>query len=64
MSDPLITVCSECLRACCWLGDFLCDDAAGASTVQIPLSQLRRMSREHPIYWRESIQAQKPPADK
>jgi len=28
--DETITVCAECLRACCWQGIFMCDAAQTA----------------------------------
>ncbi len=46
-----ITVCSECKRACCWCGIFMCEDARGASTVEITIAQARALGREHPDYW-------------
>lgn len=36
-----VTVCSACLRACCWQGSFMCDYAEGASTVEKTIAELR-----------------------
>lgn len=50
--DPTITVCSKCLRACCWQGEFMCDESQTASTVTRKVSTLvRRDYGEHPDYW-------------
>ena len=50
---PTITVCDKCLRACCWQGQFMCDDARGAGTVEMTREQLAAIDppREHPDYW-------------
>lgn len=47
-----ITVCSECLRASCWQGEFMCDKARTAGTVEKTREQLAQLNREHPSYWR------------
>lgn len=46
-----ITVCAECLRACCWQGVVMCQQAREASTVEMPVGELRKLKREHPKYW-------------
>ncbi len=46
-----ITVCSECMRACCWAGIFMCEDAHDASTVEITVAESRALGLEHPDYW-------------
>jgi hypothetical protein len=48
----LTTVCSECLRASCWQGIFMCDKARSAGTVQKTRRQLRKLALENPDYWR------------
>ncbi len=45
--DYIVTVCSACLRASCWLGQWPCEDFKTASTVDMPASQLRALGREH-----------------
>lgn len=50
-SDRRILVCDQCLRACCWYGEFMCGDAQGAGTGTLTTAQLHRLSREHPDYW-------------
>ena len=49
--ERLVTVCSACLRASCWQGQFMCDAAQGAGTVERTVSDLRQMAREHPTWW-------------
>jgi hypothetical protein len=56
--DVLITVCSSCLRACCWQGEFMCDEAEGAGTVQRKVSALRANPHgESEHYWQAEITA-------
>ncbi len=56
MWDPddsrLVTVCGVCLQASCWQGIFLCQDAKGAGTVDLPVMALRALDREHSDYWK------------
>ena len=49
--EQMVTVCDKCLRACCWQGILMCDDGLTASTIDLPISELKRLSREHPDYW-------------
>lgn len=53
--DRVITVCDKCLRACCWLGFFMCERARDAGTVKRAVRELRELpddgNREHPDYW-------------
>jgi len=51
--DRLVTVCSACLRASCWQGKFLCTRAydSDTTTVQFPISKLRRLKLEHHRFW-------------
>ena len=43
-----VTVCAACLRASCWHGEFMCDEARSAGTVEIFAPTLRKLSLEHP----------------
>ena len=52
--DHLVTVCDACFRACCWQGEFLCDDARNAGTCDITVRELSIMGLEHPEYWFKS----------
>lgn len=55
--DPIITVCSKCFRACCWQGEFMCDDAVEASTVNKKVSELVNGNYgEHPDYWNHHLE--------
>ena len=47
----LITVCDKCLRASCWHGEFMCDEARSAGTVEKTVAELTLLDREHPSYW-------------
>ena len=51
MEDRLVTVCDKCLRASCWHGEFMCDDARSAGTVQKTVAQLRSLRLEHPHHF-------------
>ncbi len=48
-----VTVCDKCLRACCWQGEFMCEEAQNAGTVEITVGGLRKLNRENSGYWRE-----------
>ena len=52
IKDPLITVCAACNRACCWHGEFMCEDAVGADTKRVKESELIKLRLEHPDYWK------------
>ncbi len=53
--DRKVTVCDSCLCACCWLGDFYCDNAKGAGTVDKTIRELYQINaagvREDSGYW-------------
>src|SRR5574338_265036 len=50
-NNRLITVCSECLQASCWQGEFYCDDYKTAGTKRLTIRELRKLDREHESYW-------------
>ncbi|WP_165589052.1 hypothetical protein [Mycolicibacterium conceptionense] len=52
MPERLVTVCDACLTAACWQGEFMCQGSIGAGTVDLPLSELRILGREHPDWWK------------
>ena len=56
MKDGLVTVCSKCLRASCWQGEFYCDDYRTAGIVQKTRKELRALKREHPDYWKTNYE--------
>jgi hypothetical protein len=47
----LVTVCDACLHASCWRGEFMCAHSKSAGTVDLPVSALRQLDREHSDYW-------------
>ena len=47
----MVTVCSACLQASCWNGEFYCDNSLGAGTVQKTVGELWEINREHPSYY-------------
>lgn len=50
--ETIVTVCSACLRACCWQGEFMCDAARTAGTVKRTVAELRIGKHgEHESYW-------------
>lgn len=52
--DRKVVVCSKCLRACCWQGEFYCDDYKAAETVEKTVAELSKFNLEHPDYWKRS----------
>lgn len=51
--DKMVTVCDACMRACCWQGEFMCDYADMAGTVERTVAQLRAGRHgENESYWR------------
>ena len=46
-----VLVCDKCLRACCWYGEFMCDDAVQAGLKILTVGDLRKLDREHEDYW-------------
>lgn len=58
MSERRIDVCSACLKATCWYGLFMCDEARTADVIKMPVSRLQELNREHPDYWTDEAVAQ------
>lgn len=51
-NERKVTVCSACLRACCWQGTFMCDAARTAGTVEKTIAELRAGKHgESSDYW-------------
>ena len=46
-----ITVCDACLTAACWQGEFMCQQAQGAGTVEKTVEELQALKLEHPDWW-------------
>ena len=49
-SSDLVTVCDKCLRASCWQGISMCEDARAAGIVRMQRSYLLSLSIENPDY--------------
>lgn len=49
--DDKILVCSKCLRASCWYGVFMCDDAISAGLKLLSVRDCRKLNREHEDFW-------------
>lgn len=49
--DYLVTVCAECLMACCWHGEYMCEKSKTANVTKVPVSRLRELNREHPSHY-------------
>ena len=50
-----VTVCSNCLRATCWQGMFMCDESRYASTIEKDVQELAELNLEHPSYYSKRI---------
>jgi hypothetical protein len=46
-NNKIIEVCSECFRASCWHGEFMCDDSQSAGTVLKTVSELSSLGLEN-----------------
>ena len=55
MDKRKVTVCSECFRASCWEGYFMCDLSANAKTIEVPIWILEKLKLESPDYWKEEV---------
>lgn len=52
--ERLITVCSECFRASCWGGEFMCEGSRHAGTTKKGERELDRLAAEHPSYYAQA----------
>lgn len=53
-NTDLITVCDNCLMACCWMGELMCWESDIAGTTQLTVAELKKLNSEHPSYWERS----------
>jgi hypothetical protein len=53
MDKRKVLVCSLCLRASCWYGMFICEDAQSAGLKILTINELDKLGREHPDYWND-----------
>jgi len=51
----LITVCSACLRASCWAGEFMCQQSYHAGSVTKTVEELRGLNLESPDQWKKQF---------
>ena len=51
LDGMLVTVCDSCLQASCWHGEFMCDNAKTAGTVEKTVNELKALGLEHSHYW-------------
>lgn len=50
--NKIIEVCSECGRACCYQGEFMCAESRTAGTELMTVAELReKQYGEHERYW-------------
>lgn len=55
-NDKRVMVCAECLRACCWYGEFMCDKARYADVKVVTVGDLRKIKAgEHEHYWSDEM---------
>ena len=58
LDSDKITVCAHCLCAGCLAGEFFCEEARDAGTVEITIAHAKQLNREHPDRWRELRRAE------
>jgi len=46
-----VLVCDKCLKASCWHGEFMCDEAQTAGLKVLTVGDLQKLDREHPENW-------------
>lgn len=51
--DSKVMVCDKCLRAICWHGEMMCDEARGAGLVVKTVAELRKLGFEHEENWND-----------
>jgi hypothetical protein len=54
-----ITVCSSCERASCWVLAHPCEYYREAGIVHLSVSELLKIDKEHPSWWRASVEAER-----
>jgi len=53
LDDKLVTVCDSCLCACCWQGEFYCEEFKTAGTVEKTIRELKKLNIEDSGYWED-----------
>jgi hypothetical protein len=51
LETHLVQVCDACFTASCWHGEFMCQQSEEAGIVELPISKLLELDREHPDNW-------------
>lgn len=51
MTERTVTVCASCLCASCWQGIFMCIESRDVGTVEMPVTELDTLNREHPNHY-------------
>ncbi len=49
--ESRVMVCDACLRASCWYGEFMCDDARSAGLTVLTVGDLIKLGSEHEDNW-------------
>jgi len=49
--NKIIEICSECLTASCWYGEFMCDEAREGGTIKKTVHELRELNLENEGNW-------------
>lgn len=52
--DKRIMVCSSCMTASCWYGEFMCLDSREVGTLVVTVRELKQLGREHPDNWTDA----------
>jgi epoxyqueuosine reductase QueG len=55
LNKKQITVCDNCLTASCWQGILMCENHKTAGTIMMTIEELRKLNREHSVYWIQEI---------
>lgn len=59
--DFMVTVCKACKRACCWQGEFMCQDARFADICDMTVGDLKALQPsidgEHWEWWEKDVAA-------
>lgn len=50
--DRQVTVCAECLRACCWQGTDMCEISSDADITTRTVRELKALGLESSDYWK------------
>jgi len=56
-AEPTINVCSYCLRRCCWIGSYQCDEASSGAVTTKTEAELRALNYEDPDWYEHAFAA-------